>query len=164
MDTMKQKHTRLQVALEIVAVLLILATAAFLLIRWPLIPDRIPGHYNAVGQVDRWGYKSEILALPAVGIILYGLLTAISFFPSLWNVPVTTTEDHKPGVYSRMKTMLLVLKVEMLTVFGFLAVNTSIATPLPGWFLPITLAVIFGSVLCSVIDVSIYAKGKSGRL
>ena len=164
MDTMRQKHTRLQVALEIIAVLLILATIAFLLIRWPLIPDRIPGHYNAVGQVDRWGNKSEILVLPAVGILLYGLLTAISFFPSLWNVPGTITEDNKPGVYSRMKTMLLVLKVEMLAVFGFLAVNTSIATPLPGWFLPIALAVIFGSVLCSVIDVSMYAKRKKESL
>lgn len=158
MNTMRQKYTRSQVVLEIIAVLIILATAAFLLTRWPLIPEQIPGHYNAAGQVDRWGDRSEILALPAVGILLYGLLTVISCFPSLWNVPVTITEDNKPGVFSRMKTMLLVLKVEMLAVFGFLAVNTSMATPLPGWFLPITLATVFGSVLFSVINVHRYTK------
>jgi hypothetical protein len=68
--------------------------------------------------------------------------------------------DNKPGVYSRMKTMLLVLKVEMLAVFSFLTVNTSMARPLPGWFLPIVLTVVFGSVLCCVIDVCLYAKRK----
>lgn len=33
-------------------------------------------------------------------------------------------EDNKPGVCSRIKTMLLVLNVEMLAVFSFLTVNT----------------------------------------
>jgi uncharacterized membrane protein len=155
---MKQKYTSTQVALELVAVLLILATAAFLLIRWPLIPEQIPGHYNAAGQIDRWGGKSEIIVLPAVAIILYGLLTAISFFPSLWNVPVAITGNNKRGVYSRMKTMLLILKAEMLAVFSFLAVNTSMAKPLPNWLLPLSLAVVFGSVICGVINVCQYAR------
>lgn len=69
-------------------------------------------------------------------------------------------EDNKPGVYSRIKTMLLMLNVEMLAVFSFLTVNTSMARPLPGWFLPIVLAVVFGSVLCFAIDVCLYAKRK----
>lgn len=69
-------------------------------------------------------------------------------------------EDNKPGVCSRIKTMLLVLNVEMLAVFSFLTVNTSMARPLPGWFLPIVLAFVFGFVLCFVIDVCLYAKRK----
>ena len=30
----------------------------------PLLPERIPAHYNLYGQVDRWGSKLEVLLLP----------------------------------------------------------------------------------------------------
>ena len=38
----------------------------------PLLPDKIPAHYGASGQVDRWGSPYEILLLP-VFVILFGL-------------------------------------------------------------------------------------------
>ena len=30
----------------------------------PLLPERIPAHYNLYGQVDRWGSRLEVLLLP----------------------------------------------------------------------------------------------------
>lgn len=158
---MKQKHTKLQMVLEIAAILLILGIIAFLLFRWPSIPEQIAGHYNAAGQVDRWGDKGEILVLPIVAIALYGLLTAVSFFPFLWNVPTAITKDNKAGVYRRMKTMLIVLKVEMLAIFLFITVNSSMARPLPGWFFPVFLVLVFGSVIFSVIDICKYSQRSS---
>ena len=39
----------------------------------PFLPDSIPAHYNAAGQVDRWGSKYETLIFPAL-MLPYGLL------------------------------------------------------------------------------------------
>lgn len=30
----------------------------------PLLPERIPAHYNLYGEVDRWGSRLEVLLLP----------------------------------------------------------------------------------------------------
>lgn len=157
---MRQKHTKLQIVLEIAIILIIFIMFAFLLIQWPFIPQQIPGHYNAAGQIDRWVNKTEIFALPGIAIAMYGLLTTVTFFPLLWNVPVTITKSNRLGIYRKMKTMLIILKGEILIIFYVLTVNTSMARPLPSWFLPVLLAVVFGSVIFSVIDVCKYAKGR----
>lgn len=39
----------------------------------PFLPDSIPSHYNAVGQVNRWGSKYETLIFPAM-MLPYGIL------------------------------------------------------------------------------------------
>ncbi len=155
---MKLKYTRLQTALEVVGILLILTSFLFLFLRWPSIPSKIPGHYNLFGEVDRWGDKGELLVLLIAGAALYALLTAVSRYPQLWNVPVRLNEKNKAGVYRRMKNMLLVLKIEMAAVFSFLTVNSSMAQPRPGWFLPVVLTALFGSVVYAMIDIARYTK------
>ena len=42
-----------------------------------IAPDRIPAHYNARGEVDRWGSKYEYLLLPAISLISGGLLPLV---------------------------------------------------------------------------------------
>ncbi|MBR0171554.1 MAG: DUF1648 domain-containing protein, partial [Lachnospiraceae bacterium] len=39
----------------------------------PFMPDLVPMHYDAAGNIDRWGSKYENLMLPAF-IILFTLL------------------------------------------------------------------------------------------
>ena len=47
-----------------------------LLIFWGRIPDQIPGHYNAAGEIDRWGSKLELLILPVVSVFVYLFISA----------------------------------------------------------------------------------------
>lgn len=47
-----------------------------LLIFWGRIPDRIPGHYNGAGAVDRWGSKWELFILPVAGVFMYLVMSA----------------------------------------------------------------------------------------
>ena len=42
---------------------------------WGRIPDRIPGHFNSAGEIDRWAGKWELFLLPVTGF----LVSAIRF-------------------------------------------------------------------------------------
>lgn len=39
-----------------------------------VFPDRVPTHWNALGEVDRWGSKYELLLVPLVQLLVVGLL------------------------------------------------------------------------------------------
>ncbi|WP_287409404.1 SdpI family protein [Oceanithermus sp.] len=41
-----------------------------------VFPDRVPAHWNAAGEVDRWGSKFETLLLPALQLLIVALLAA----------------------------------------------------------------------------------------
>ncbi|MDF2540430.1 MAG: sdpI [Herbinix sp.] len=40
------------------------------LITLPIFPDRIPAHYDAAGNINRWGSKYENLIYPAITILM----------------------------------------------------------------------------------------------
>ena len=42
----------------------------FLIYVWNKLPDQVPGHYNAQGEVDRMGSKFELLLLPGIGLFM----------------------------------------------------------------------------------------------
>ncbi|MEG0473729.1 MAG: DUF1648 domain-containing protein, partial [Solibacillus sp.] len=42
----------------------LVAMVIFLLFKWSSLPAEVPAHFNAVGEVDRWGSKYELLILP----------------------------------------------------------------------------------------------------
>lgn len=50
--------------LYIAAVLLLALELILPLAALPFLPESIPAHYNAAGQVDRWGSRYEVLLFP----------------------------------------------------------------------------------------------------
>lgn len=63
--------------------LLVLAgTAVFLAVYWHRIPARVPMHFNAAGEIDRWGTQAELLILPVISWLMYGLLTVVEQPPA----------------------------------------------------------------------------------
>lgn len=44
---------------------------AYLAYIWPSLPQKVPMHWNAAGEIDRWGDKSETLMIP---ILMTGLV------------------------------------------------------------------------------------------
>lgn len=59
------------------------------LLFWGWIPDRIPGHYNAAGEITRWGSKGELFLLPVVSVFMYAFMT---FCIALIHKPIRTGE------------------------------------------------------------------------
>jgi len=143
----KIKNTKLHIALEIISLVIILAMFLYPLIVWKDIPDSIPMHYNVRGEIDRYANKNSIFFLPVVGLVLYVLLTVVTFFPSIWNMPVTITHENKERVYRCIKNLLLFLKAEIMVTFLFIEYNDVNVEPLPGAFLGIELLSIFATLI-----------------
>lgn len=84
---MKIESTSFQKLVEALSALLLMLFIALIALNYSNLPDRIPGHYNAFGEIDRWGSKVEILFLPAITLFIYFILTLLTLYPSVWNVP-----------------------------------------------------------------------------
>ena len=144
---MKLKYTKFQIVLETIGLLLIVGMIVFVYTQWNQIPQQVPMHYNAIGEIDSWGSKYEILFLPAFGLLLYAFITAVSFFPQIWNVPVRITDENREVVYLSSKDLLIIMKVEILMSFFYINYHTVTAQPLPIAFLPIFMIVLFGTII-----------------
>ena len=42
----------------------------YLLVQWSSLPEKLPGHYNFAGEIDRWGSRGELLIVPVVIALL----------------------------------------------------------------------------------------------
>ena len=144
---MKVKYTKFQVALEIVGSLLLLGMIIFICIKWSQIPDLVPGHYNAMGEIDRWGSKIEIIILPLISIFIYAIITGFSFFPETWNIPVKISNFNKEAIYKCTRSLLIFMKVEVVGLFFYLTYHTVTLQPLSAYFLPVQLLVIFSTLI-----------------
>lgn len=56
-----------------------LAIWGYLCLRYPHLPQLIPLHYTAGGEVDRIGYARELFALPAIGLLVLLANCAVAF-------------------------------------------------------------------------------------
>jgi hypothetical protein len=103
-------------------------------------------HYNISGNIDRYGDRGEILFLPILEIGLYLLLTVVTIFPKSWNIPVQVTETIREPVYRNLKTMLILMKLEIMMVFSYLLFQQIKADRVGVWFLPIFIVCLFGTM------------------
>ncbi|WP_027461002.1 DUF1648 domain-containing protein [Deinococcus murrayi] len=65
-----------------VAVGMPLLSLVGVLLALPSLPEQVPLHFNAAGEADRFGPKTELLTLPLLGLGLTALLWASSRFGS----------------------------------------------------------------------------------
>ncbi len=143
--------SKYDIAVNFICILLFLGMAIFLGLTWQDIPDQVPGHYNAQGEIDRWTGKGELLITPIVGWLLFIGVTVIELFPKLWNTGVTVTEENWPRVYRVIKNMMGTMKLQLSSIFVFLTINSALQNELPSWFLPVVLIVVFGSLGYSIV-------------
>lgn len=155
---MKTKYTKFQIILEVLTLLILISMIVFICIQWRNIPNQIPGHFNASGQVDRWGNKIEILIMPFFAILLYFIITVITFFPSTWNVPVGLNDDNKKAVYRCTKSMIILLKLEVMGDFFYITFYIATSQSLPQAFTSVVLIIIFGTIIFSLVRIILLSK------
>ena len=144
---MKLKRSKYDIAVHLICLILLSGIIVYLLLTWDEIPDKIQGHYNAMGVVDRWGNKGELLILPIVGWIMYFIMTIIEHFPQAWNTGIAVTEENKEQIYPILRNMLGTIKLLLVIAFVLLTVNSALAKELSAWFLP-SLVIL---ILCSIV-------------
>lgn len=110
-------HPR-EVALQVVGWLLVVGTAVGLAVRMPTLPDRVPVHFEAAGDPDRWGSPGEVWGAVGMMVLIQALLTLVARVPHRHNYPVPVTEENAQGMYrvSEQMTTHLMLAVGVLTV------------------------------------------------
>lgn len=148
---MKLKRTKYEMVIEILCLMLLIGVMVYLFLEWKDIPDLIPGHYNAMGEVDRMGNKGELLVLPIIGWIMYIVITILEQIPQIWNTGVTVTEENKERVYRIIKNMISTMKLTVVAVFVFITINSSQEKSLPIWFLPVFLILMFGPMIYFIV-------------
>ena len=125
----------IHIVLDVLALLLLLGTIVFLIVSWTHIPDTVPTHFNAKGGIDGWGGKASLLMLPAVGVVLYVVLSLSK-----------TLRFRSPGKevrFSAPELMFPSLKLALSAGFAYMTVCGAKARPLGMWYMPVFLALIF---------------------
>lgn len=126
------------------------------------LPDRIPTHFDAAGNVNGWGSPSMLLLLPIVAIALYSGITVVSRFPAAFNYPVRVQPAMRAQVESITLDMIAWIKAELLLMFASLQ-STMIrgaeggSPQLNPILVPVFIAVIFATIgwhMFSVIRVA----------
>lgn len=108
----------------LIATVLLIVTWTFAAAMLMLLPDTVPAHYNAAGEVDRFGSKYEQLLLPAfITLLTVGFLLTI-----------LKKSIHGEKI-SLLKTCILMQAV-LLSLFVYFALRALLfadanATPLP---------------------------------
>ena len=161
---MKLKTTKPQIVMEVIGGLIIIGMFLFVLLQWGDIPQKIPEHYDFTGQVDKWGDKTGVLIMPIMAVALYLLLTVVTMFPRIWNVPVEITESNKEAVYSCMKSMLIFMKIEILATFSYITYCQVTSTKLSSLFLTVVLLGLFATIAFFIIKTIKVAKANSDVL
>lgn len=137
---------------EIVAVVFLVILVGLPVFYFGELPEKVPVHFNAAGQIDDYGSKASLIVLPLTGLFMYGLLTVISLFPHIFNYPVKITPENARVQYSLATRMLRILKTVILVMFTFISYQTIRAAAgktggLGKVFLPVFLIITFGVVI-----------------
>lgn len=116
---LKIPKSRFEWSLDLVSVVVFIGAIAYLVMKWTTIPNLVPGHYNAAGEVDRWGGKAELLILPIIGIFIWAGMTVLEKFPHAFNYPYRL-EKNIEAQYRNARLLVNVLKNEGLWLFTYL--------------------------------------------
>ena len=95
----------------LIAIVLLIVTWAFTAAMLMILPDTVPAHYNAAGEVDRFGSKYEQLILP-----LFITLLAVGFMMT----------SHKRKIYGEKRSLMktcVIMQAVLLALFAYLSLK-----------------------------------------
>jgi uncharacterized membrane protein len=154
----KIHFTKLQKLLEALTLVILLGSIIYLITSWSSIPDTLPSHYNANGVVDDWSGKGSLITMPIISVILYAGLTILIFIPNIWNVPVEITEKNRTFIYENIITMLIIMKLIIISNFTYITICSAIESSLNNFFLPLVLIATFGTLATFITRIVIGNK------
>jgi len=156
----KIPKTRVEWVYDVIGYSLYAGTILFLAVIWTDLPGEVPAHYNALGEVDRWGSKWELFILPGIGAFILLIMQVCEKFPEMHNYPKRLNAANAKKFYLNSRKMINQLKNICLGMFSFILLE-SIWIAL-GWgngFGPLFLPVLV-SAICIPIVIMIIRQRK----
>ena len=129
----------IRIAAEALCLTLLLGTVIFLIVFWKNIPDSVPSHFNAAGQIDGYAGKKTLILLPVMMAVIYAALSLVK-----------TMRFRSLGREVRVPAPLLLfpaMKLAILTGFSYMTVCSALSRPLGAWYLPVFLVLILGPMV-----------------
>ncbi|MDP4172097.1 MAG: DUF1648 domain-containing protein [Bacillota bacterium] len=142
--------TTVEKVIKVLSGLLIAILFLYIYLMWSKLPEKVPTHFNAAGQVDGWDGKSSIWMVPIIGLVLFVMLSILERFPHIFNYPFMVTKENAPKLYLEARRLLVILNLEIILFFALVSWGIVQAAfghdSLSIWFIPVFLIVIFGTL------------------
>lgn len=127
---MKQYYTKFHLICDLLSVFCLIAVGVFLVVQWPTLPELIPSHFSLSGEPDAWSGKSSLLFMPLIALGLFILITVLSCFPRIWNMPVAVTSENREQAFTLTKDMMGMLNLLVVAMFTYISFMQMQARPL----------------------------------
>lgn len=148
---LKIPKTRFEILFDCITIVIFGLSVVYLISVWAMLPTEVPAHYNATGEVDRWGSKWELIIMPIIAFVMWISLTLLEKYPHLYNYPKLTKENVQ-AQYKNARLMLNVLKNIIVLLFIYISWNDiqvafGDSESIGIWFVPFFFILIFGPMI-----------------
>jgi uncharacterized membrane protein len=152
------EKSKFEMIINWLSVLLIAGTFIYIASVWSELPDKMPSHFNAVGEPDDWSGKGSVLILPVISSLMFMLIYFLAKVPHFHNYPVKVTEQNAERLYKISNRMLVMLNFEMvffLNLGAWETVHVGFGQDGLGlWFLPSLIGVTLITIIVALIKIS----------
>ena len=132
----------------------IAAVFVMIILRWPMLPDRIPTHFDLNGNVNGYGGKGTLIVLPAVALLMFVPITILEFYPQVWNTGVKVTARNADAVYRYLRMMMVSIKLLTVLLMCTMAVLFCYSAPVPAWIIPAYVVLMTAAIVLFLIKAS----------
>lgn len=131
----------LDIIIDMTSVTLLILMVVYIVMSYGELPDIIPSHFNAKGEVDGHSDKSQLWLLPSVGIALFIGLFILNKYPHYHNYMVNITEDNALKNYRFSTRIVRFTNLFMSLIFVMISYTMIESAKgesfkLGSWFLP----------------------------
>lgn len=111
--------TRFELFFDGITIVLFALSVVYLVSVWGILPEEVPAHYNALGEVDRWGKKWEMIIIPVIAAVMWISMTVLEKYPHVYNY-MNLTKENIRAQYKNARLMLHVLKNIIVLLFSYI--------------------------------------------
>ena len=126
---------------DALAVLALLGMTIFVLLRWPTLPELLPAHFAANGEISAWDDRGSLTLLLVLSWVMFAGMEVLSFFPQSWNIPKRT-----PRAYRAAGDAMAVLRLVLALFFAYMEFCTATCRGIGVWAMPLMLVLIAGNL------------------
>lgn len=149
----------LDIVLDILSATLLILMIVYAIISYSELPDTIPSHFNAKGEVDGYSDKSMLWLLPGLGVILFFGLYIMNKYPHIHNYMVNITEENALKNYRLSTRIVRFTNLFVMIIFGIILYSMIASAKnnnsvMGNWILPF----IIGFSVLLPIAIFIYQK------
>lgn len=118
------EKTMLEKVANSIGIVSIISMILYIVLNWSALPSDVPIHFNAAGEVDRWGSKWWMLFLPMITIALYIFMEVIERNPHTHNYPARLTEQNAAQFYKESCQTMNLTKNIATMMLAYIAVRS----------------------------------------